>query len=234
MSKHEKEFLAIGLTIGVLMSLLSLPISAMENQTANASSWMSIDIEQEINRALNGKTDLALNAAVPAQAFLVNEDGMKETVEVYTTTRKLENPIMLEASVSEPVYATTTVAVLAMSEDKSDTDSNNDYYVTAYGTIYWRDNFGTDNEFLGALGGWKRDKDPDTGTYPQLTNAKVKLTGITYASDFVAELFYPSSTTYNISASQFEYVRRSYWLDADITVNGSNVLQLRVTTSIFS
>ena len=149
-------------------------------------------------------------------------------------SKELDIPATLSANNTGKVYATTAVATTALSEDKSDSNLKNKYFVTAYGTIYWRDNVGPDNEFLGASGGWDRDRDPDTGFLPALSNAKVDMQGQHGAGTYVHKLFYPTTYQFNIDKSQFNYVKYSFWFDSTITVDGSNTLSLHVSTGLLT
>ncbi len=200
---------------------------------------IALNVEEEIERAMNGITDIKLpqdNEKDFVKAFIADEYGNKADVpvEIYTTTRKISSlqNVSLEDGNSE-IYATTAVAVLA-SKDKSDTNSKNKYHVTAYATIYWRDNFGTKNEFLSASGGWDPDVDPDTGRKPSLSNATVTLEGKTDARDQDNKTFQYSTTTFEIPSSSFNFKHTSYILRTSIDVNSKDTLKLIVETGLFT
>lgn len=229
--KH-KRLCSILTIVALSFSLVVPAFAAYDEISYEGNNFLSIDVNEEVERALNGETDLEID--VPVRAVLELEDGTQENVQVYTTTRELSVPVTRAMSDSEKVYATTAVAVATLSSDKSDSNSKNNYYVTAYGTIYWRDNFGPNNEFLGASGGWDSDKNLDTGKYPTLSNAKVKMQGQSDARSYVYKWFYPTTTTFSISESSFDYNRWSFWFDSTITVDGKNTLTLMVSTGLLT
>lgn len=105
-----------------------------------------------------------------------------------------------------------------------------DYYVTAYGTVYWRDNLGVNNEFLGASGGWDSDINPATNKKPTLSNKSATIHGQSYARDYVYKQITPTGMTYSISKSSFNYKRWEFWLTSAVTVNGKDKLNLKVST----
>ena len=221
------------LSLVIVFALVMMTATTAFAKDSNADVF-SVNVDEEIYNALNGITDLEVNDPSFAKAVFEKEDGTQEILQVYTTTKELDIPATLSANNTGKVYATTAVATTALSEDKSDSNLKNKYFVTAYGTIYWRDNVGPDNEFLGASGGWDRDRDPDTGFLPALSNAKVDMQGQHGAGTYVHKLFYPTTYQFNIDKSQFNYVKYSIWFDSTITVDGSNTLSLHVSTGLLT
>ncbi len=184
---------------------------------------ITIDIEEEIYRAKMGITDIDTPVA-----FSVSSNS--DDVQLYTTTRKLGH---LKNS-DEEMYATTSVAVMPLANEKSDSDSHNLHYVTAYGTLYWRDNWGTDNDFLGASGGWDCDTNPETNKKPSLSGRRVKLSAITTARDGVDKTFNVSSNSFEFEESDFDYTRLTLTMRTYVTIDSTNKLQLLVQTSPFT
>ena len=211
----------------------SLRIPTYAASVETECEWLSVDIDAEIARALNGEADIEFDASDLAEAVIERADGTVENATVYVTTRALPVPMSVNDDIAGTVYATTPVVTTA-SSDKSDTNSKNDYYVTAYATIYWKDNLGPSNEFLGASGGWDCDINPNTGNVPTLSDRKVKMNGQSNARDPVYQYFYPTSDTFNIDQASFNYTRLKFWLISTVTVDGTDTLTLRVDTGLFT
>lgn len=196
---------------------------------------VTVDIDEEINRALNGITDLKvlqkdLNELVSAN--IIDENGNAAPAEVYSTTREIKLPKESElTNDSSKIYATTSISTFAT--NKSDTDSANKYYVTAYGTIYWKDNRGTKNEFISASGGWSTDVDPSTKKKPSLSNILVTMEGYNSASETKIVHFYPGKT-FTLSKSDFNYTYFKFSLHTYVTVNSKHKLELHGSTSMFT
>lgn len=228
------------LLAGLLITMMVLPLMTSAALAEGSVDFCDeiyplVNINDEICRALNSETDLRI--ANTGEASIEKSDGSKELVKVYTTTRAIEMPMVMtvDDASNGQIYATTTVATFALSNEKTDSNSVNDYYVTAYGTVYWRDNLGTVNEFLGASGGWRCDKDPNTDKIPKLSDAKVKMQGQGNARDYISKWFRNLSTTgFTIKESDFDYTRFSFWFDSYVTINGEDTLKLTVGTSILT
>lgn len=237
------------LAIALVLSLLCLPISAFaaevetEAHLSNVTDRVylnGVDItvnpEEEISRAVAGITDSVLSA--PTIDFSTSIQSFSEANELtlvskHTTTREIEVPNLVSSLKSdEKIYATTNVAVL--SNEKSETNSKTQNYVTAYLTLYWRDNVGMRNDFLGASGGWDVDKNPSTGKVATLSNRVVTLQWVFDASNQGSKNFYPSSNTFNIPESSFDYSTLAFILTSTVKINGSSTLKLTVQTSALS
>lgn len=233
MMKSKKIF-SILFALTLIFSTATSAFAASNEACIEKNSWIYVNIDEEIERALKDETDLNLN--IPSEAILEKADGTDKLVQVYTTTREIATPNTMTTDSSEhgKVYATTAVAAVTMSEDKSDTDSVNDYYVTAYGTVYWRDNLGVNNEFLGASGGWDSDINPATNKKPTLSNKSATIHGQSYARDYVYKQITPTGMTYSISKSSFNYKRWEFWLTSAVTVNGKDKLNLKVSTGFLT
>jgi len=165
------------------MYTFALPVYAVNEDTVLKEACEHININHEIERALNGITDVdSEEIMAKAVAFAACKDGTKNMlpVDVYVTTRKIaEIPArkctldVQEEAKANTVYATTAVAVV--SSNKSVTDSKEKSHVTATITLYWTDNFGIYNELESVTGGWKVAFNPSTKEYPYLTNRSVYL-----------------------------------------------------------
>lgn len=214
------------LAIFSLIVSMGVSVSAAENdlpmeRTVVDGVDITIDIEEEISRAKMGITDIDIPAPVAIS-------GDIDDVQIYTTTRKIDQA----KSCNEQMYATTTVAVMPLSDEKSETNSENDYYVTAYGTLYWRDNLGTKNDFLGASGGWDCDTNPETKKKPTLSGRTVKLEAGTNARDGVKKTFNYSSNSFEIAQSEFNYSKLFLTMRTYVTVDSTKKLELYVSPGL--
>lgn len=199
---------------------------------------ITVDKDEEIYKALNGITDLEsvpMNMEDGDVAVIIDEIGNIIPVEVYSTTKEIILPSKYSVDMEEDtskVYATTNVAVY--SSDKSDSGSVNDYYVTAYATIYWRDNLGVENEFLSASGGWDADTNPSTGKVPSLSSRSVTLKGTSSATNYHQISRTPKSNTFEIAGKDFTYKQWQYALYTSVKVNSKDTLKLTVVTGILT
>lgn len=223
-----KKFLSIVLCLTIIMSLSATAFateSAMQTgQILVDGVDITIDIDEEISRAKKGITDIDTPSMMVASSDC-------DDVQLYTTTRRIEHP---KSNSGEQLYATTSVAVMPLANEKTDSNSVNANYVTAYGTIYWRDNFGPDNDFLGASGGWDADVNPDTNKKPALSKRSVKLEAGTDARDGVEKTFNFSSNTFEIKESDFDYTRLFLTMRTYVTIDSKNKLTLIVQSSPFT
>lgn len=250
----KKRILSLGLTVLMLCSMMSVSAFAANiNDTEEVTERVfvngvdvTINVDEEIARAINGITDINVSDMdAPLVVAVASTSDNSMPVEVYSTTRKINLPISSTAvatnqsnsvNAESTIYATTSVALLAATgEEKSDDNSENERYVTAYGTIYWRDNFGMGNDFLGASGGWKRDINPNTNQYPTLSSEKsILLVGQTDARDRVHEWFYTTGMSFYISEDDFDYTRHLFWFDSTVEIDGEYDFTLNVSTSMFT
>lgn len=191
---------------------------------------ITVNYNEEISRAIDGKTDLPTSYSNTPIA-VVSGDFEAQSVDTYTTTRKIQVQ-SIEDSISEPIYATTSVAVL--SNEKSDSDSVNAHYVTAYITVYWRDNLGPKNDFLGASGGWDVDVDPNTGKKPSLSNRKVTLNAYYDASNWIRKPFACYSNTFNYSESDFDYSALLLMVETYVDIGADDSLEFSVSSGILT
>ena len=181
---------------------------------------ITVDIEEEIQRAISGITDLE---SPPNEITINSPEGT--IVETYTTTREIKLPTSTYSSVSKEyttapkIYATTSVALL--STEKTSSDINNKDYVTAYGTIYWRDNAGMFNDFIKASGGWKTDINPNTGKAPTLSKRSVTMRAYLDASNDKYKTFGISSNSWTIYRSSFSYSAWIFHAKMSVTINNS-------------
>lgn len=129
---------------------------------------VTVDVEEEIQRAISGITDLPIANTLELMTLFM--EGNDE-IDAYTTTRRIDVP-----NTNGEVYATITFAIWG-SEEKVETGVENSNYVTAYGTLYWIDHLGSENEFIKASGGWNVDVNPSTGKKAMLSNRRIELYG---------------------------------------------------------
>lgn len=238
--KKVKKTAAIILSMALLFTFLSIPALAANTEGAGIivnGVDITVDPEEEISRAMAGISDLQMASVIsseaPATISSSNSSDPYNLHNTYTTVRKIETPRTCSASDSNgDIYAKTTVVVL--SADKSNSDSKNKDYVTAYATVYWRDNFGMQNDFLGASGGWDRDVDPATGSRPSLSNRKVSIEAYDDASHTETEYFKPLSNTFEYSQSDFEKSAWKLILRTYVTIDSDAVLELAVASSMFT
>lgn len=212
--------MCIGLILSLSASAFAAENSLPSKRIVVDGVDITIDIEEEIYRAKMGITDIDM----PGVLSVLNDCN---DVQLYTTTRKLGNM----KSGNEQIYATTSVAIMPLANEKSNTDSVNDYYVTAYGTLYWRDNFGPQNDFLGASGGWDCDVNPKTNKKPSLSGREVRLEASTSSRDGVSKTFRYSSNTFEIDESDFDYTRLFFAMYTNVTIDSTNELQLLISPS---
>lgn len=143
-----KKFRNLTALVLALVLSLSLCIPAFAAETASTApleEWAAIDIDEEIERALNGITDTDIPDELQgiASAAVLDDNGneVDVPVEVYVTTRKLtpsENVsdifVVSGGQAERTEYVTTAVAV--MSTAKSDTSTDTKENVTATLTIH--------------------------------------------------------------------------------------------------
>lgn len=196
---------------------------------------ITVNPEEEISRAIAGISDPVQNIPVIDISASFEELAATGdfTVSKYVTTREIQMPTTFSVTNSgEKIYATTGVAVL--SNEKTETDSKVQNYVTAYATLYWRDNMGLVNDFLGASGGWDVDRDPTTGKTATLSNRSVNLEWYFDASNRGDKDFSFSTNTFNISESSFDYSAWKFAVHTSAKLSTSTLpLKLSVLTSYF-
>lgn len=199
-----KRLITLILSLTLLCSLGLPAVAADVSATGTNNLYGQIDIDEEIDRAINGITDVESEDIIGrATATIKGKNGTENVpvpVDVYVTTRRitLDTPIVCATDTQEietnVMYATTGVAVLSSS--KSVTDSKEKNYVTATVTLYWIDNLGVRNELESVSGGWVSAINPSTGTYPYLTNRSVYL----YANQATMG---PTDKTITVSGNNF-------------------------------
>lgn len=199
-----KRLITLILSLTLLCSLGLPAVAADVSATGTNNLYGQIDIDEEIDRAINGITDVESEDIIGrATATIKGKNGTENVpvpVDVYVTTRRitLDTPIVCATDTQEietnVMYATTGVAVLSSS--KSVTDSKEKNYVTATVTLYWIDNLGVRNELESVSGGWVSAINPSTGTYPYLTNRSVYL----YANQSTMS---PIDKTITVSGNNF-------------------------------
>lgn len=221
----KKRALSAILAIVCIFSLMTV---AFADDSVTASDRViyngvdiTVDIDEEISRALNGITD------VEAQATCSLSDDSSDN-STYTTTRRIGSVDGTDSC----VYATTSVKRCA-------TNSSAKGYVTAFGTIYWVDNFGTANNLVSISGGWKFDEKPN-GTYARLTGKHIFVKGTsdarhqrTHTFDYRDE-YIPDNYTYSVD--EMPEIKAlndftTYCYTATAFVDGQE-LELYVATSI--
>lgn len=206
-----------------------MPVSAAEASISDRPEQSIIDISAEIERAINGETDLELDTSDIASARIINEDGTTEDVDVYVTTRELQ--IGLLADENAPVYATT---VVARGTIKSAPGHNYKECVTGTLTLYWTDNFGPENAFEGLYGTWTYVNNPETGKPPILSNRKVQVHGggmpVMGPHDWYNKDL--TTNTFNIPKGVVQDRWTYYVATSWVTINGGPVLEVKAATSI--
>lgn len=195
-----------------------------------------INIDEEIERALNGDTDLEIDADSIASAWLEDEDGNKQDVEFLVTTREL--PTTKAINGGKKFYATTVVAGAKV---KPETNSDELNGVTGTVTLYWIDNLGVGNELVSVNGSWKIVKDPNTGIIATLSKKHVVIFG-KYAlggeQQEYTQNISDNSYSFNIEATK-DIILPGYTLysaTSYATLNGNpkTVLKVEAKTSIFT
>ncbi len=224
-----KRFCGVLLVL-VLCCSLAVPSFAVRSTSDMVEGeYFSIDIDEEIERALNGETDIAIDATDFAEAVLVKSDGTKENVEVYTTTRSLIVPASI--GIDSTIYATTVVASLPATDKVADSSGTKEY-VTATVTLFWTDVLGLANEFKGATGSWVIGTNPDTGKKASLSKriVAVRGTGIGTKGDWYHE--YPTSNTFEIKDSAYDDGWWAYEVKSTVTITvDGNASTLTVSAS---
>lgn len=222
-----KRFLSV-LVASVLCCSLGVPAFAVsEISDVAAEHYLSVDINEEIERALNGETDIEIDTTDFAEAVLERADGTKENVDVYTTTRVL--PVPMSFNAEGRVYATTAVASLH-AKDKSDVNTGNKEYVTATITLFWTDVFGPANNFRGVSGSWTVATNPDTGKEATLSNRSVALQGSGIGNQGDVYRIYPTSNTFEIKDSAYEDGWTAYTALSKVTINSKETLSVEVSS----
>ena len=220
-----KKLLSV-LVVTVLCFSLSVPAFAVSDVKDVERS--PIDIDVEIERALNGETDLEIDTTDLAQAVLEGEDGTVEDVEVYVTTRVLPMQMSVSGGTN---YATTVVAALPAT-DKTDVSTGDKDYVTATVTLYWTDVLGTANKFRGVSGSWTVATNPSTGKKATLSNSKVALQGSGPTARDYGEWYYiyPTSNSFEIKDSEYADGWWAYEAKSTVKINSSNTLTVKVSS----
>ena len=242
MKRKIKMLLNFAIATAVMISCMTIQgFAVSEENESNIEGKIyvdgvdiTVDVEEEITRAIEGITDLQIPDSKSPIAVVSGELDEQCLIETYTTTRMIQAPYnnAYMAGENEPIYATTSVAVL--SKDKSDSGSKNKNYVTAYATVYWRDNLGIGNEFLGASGGWDLDTDPSTGRKPSLSNRRVTLEAYLDASNYVDDTFTPSGNTFEYSEDDFDYMGFILSVDTSVKINSDSTLTLHVASGLLT
>lgn len=217
--KNSALSIILALVVALTFPVSSFAYEANEDTLADIESGMLIDLNEEINRALDGITDLETTEFAASVAASI-------PVDVYVTTRALtssQTRSVYSAFGSEDnqsnVYATTSVAVLSSDDNEKEvTDSEAKKYVTATITIYWRDNAGLCNDFLGASGGWTIAKNPTTNTYPYLADRGVYLRATQATQSSFGESYAISNDTFYIDADKMPVGYWSYSITSTVTI----------------
>lgn len=228
-----KKILSLLLCGAMVMSLSTNVLAAREEELSLMDSSpviingvdITVDVEEEMQRAISGITDLPTANTPEVMMLSMEEDN---GVDTYTTTRRIDVP-----NIDGEVYATTTFAIWD-SEEKVETGTKNSNYVTAYGTLYWIDHFGPENEFVKASGGWSVDVNPSTGKKATLSNRRIELYGQNSVSDRIPKSFKITGNTFTIDRTMMLDKKQTYSLTTKVTINASITLKLMVQTSILS
>lgn len=224
MNKNYKRLFGTFMAL-TMSSCIIAPAAAASPLDYSANCVYSINTEEEINRALNGISDIPVGRLGNSFAsFYIDENGNEVPIETYVTVRKLSGNTRSGGT----VYAVTGVT---RGTDKTSSDSYNKYDVTAYGTIYWRDNAFSHNDFLGASGGWDADYGASTG------NRTAKLTGSSSASNYDTDSW-SVGTSFDFDESDFDYSHTSFSMKTsadcyDEDGNEQGTIRFTVETSPF-
>lgn len=229
--------------ICLMLSAMFIPAAATEKADTSRiivdGVDITIDIEDEIRRAMSGITDIEVNPDFFSAELIADEDDVCTSVKTYTTTREItlttnNNAVcMTDTSTESKIYATTCVSVLA--NEKNDSNSNIKNGVTAYGTIYWRDNFGLHNDLLGISGGWAAEKDPTTGNAPTIYSRDIRVEWYYDAKHRDNKHYTPSSNSFSYSQSQLgNWVGWRFALDTTAKTTKGLEVTLHVETGIFT
>lgn len=216
----------------VMLFTLVTSVSATDTVSAESYDQHTVNIHEEIERALNGETDLEIDASDFVSAELINLDGTTEDIDVFTTTRELSLPASYAYN-DKKAYATTVVArATKITEDHAE-NVNKQEFVTASMTLFWIDNFGIYNEFVALSGSWVVAPNPSTGKTATLSNRKVTLNakGLQGLTDYEDTLTrYPTTNTFSIGDSEYPDGWLSYYADSWVTINGVQTLHVKVET----
>lgn len=171
----KKRIIFIILAMSILFAM-AVPASADNAILDEECVPFAINVDEEIERALNGETDLEVDDIITPSAWLEDEYGNVENVEVFVTTRELTMTTYAAGAAydGEKIYATT---VVASTDEKSESNSNVRDYVTATVTLVWVDKVGWKNEIVSASGSWSIDKNPNTGKKATLDKKTVLING---------------------------------------------------------
>lgn len=219
----------------VMLFAMAVPASANNAIPDKECVPFSINVDEEIERALNGETDLELDADISAAAWLEDKDGTPEDVEVFVTTREFSSARSVDDGIKR--YATT---VVARAKVKSEVNSRELDYVTGTVTLYWIDNPGIENELVSVSGSWNIATNPNTGAKATLSEKKVEIIGKFALGgqqvNFVNEVsdddydFEFDSPKVDIPGPGYT----GYIATSNAKINGSKTLSVRVETSILS
>lgn len=191
-----KKFFCLAMSIMLLSSSVAF---------ANDNMQHDIDIKEEINRALNGISDIPVSQELKDKvtATVINSNGEEMDAEVYYTIREIPN-YTRTFSVQNAGTQYVMTAFARSKQKVSDDDARSgkdglDAY--AYASLYWTDNFGNNNTLDSVSGGW----DVDGNTTVKSNSRKItygrSATGGGGTSSSISKTKYPRSNTFEYSVT---------------------------------
>ncbi len=221
-----------------MIFVMTVSVSAADVTCTEEYNQPVVDVDAEIERALNGETDLEIDASDLVSAWLVNADGTTETVDVLLTTRELP-ALTRDADSEEKLYATT--AVVLLSTDKSTPKTGRVGNVKCTVTILWTDVLGIRNGFRGANIMWTVEE--NNGKITTLSNLHATVRGQTFQENGEYKTFSftaPAGSakrytkTYSIPGSSYEDGWLVYRVWSYGTINSTQSLNINVATGDIS
>lgn len=141
----------------ILLMIFAMSNSAFAAEPINTFPHVNADIE--IERAINGISDIPITKdmkeAVQASYFAENENEIPLAVDL--TVRKINTPRLFsfDRKSQGTLYALTAVASNTKAKSGSDDLNKNGIVASAYLTVYWIDNLGSNNELTKIEGSWE-------------------------------------------------------------------------------
>ena len=216
-----KKFFCLAMSIMLLSSSVAF---------ANDNMQHDIDIKEEINRALNGISDIPVSQELKDKvtARLVDSNGEQIEVETYYTVREIPNNTRSFSVQNTGTQYIMTAVARAKSKEEYDSTRKRGIDVLAYGYLRWTDGFASNNTLDSVSGGWIEEKQSKVTGNRKVTYGRYG-TGLSGTASTITRTKRPSNDTFNYSVNDIEGVNLFFNTFADVTNGATNArLELRI------